>query len=584
MIGRMGTMNGLGIDWTSDPKLPKKSGRSMLRKSQTLNSIGILSIALLGGVAWGLPVGRVWTESVPLYAAGFDYLAAPVFDSDSLGIPLLKAPAVGVSTRGAVEFRWTDSLWVRTWTYDHPTLYLSPVSSLDGSRHVVWNAPNADPYHRGHLLLAQIHGDQISAPDTIARLVRLATQYSAAVTPLFRVAAVSDDFRLRLFYAPTGARWQELSVTGDGGDGVATAALDDSTAVVTWTQGPRLGWGLLINGRWVPSNSSLLGGLPYTPLFRTRPSGGQWLAWATNDSGVAVASLSQGDWNLYPWLTPVYPYRSPLPGIIYLTKGADMSRDSYEFPALVFIVDSVFGETFMYVSVPSDGGFGVPEVAPDRPHSTSPTVARDRNGDVWVAWWDYGGTVWWMHTYATAQATRLNVTSSARSRLLTWTLTEPAPGSWWSILRAVNDHPFEVAQRLQAGTANAMSWMDSSPPGGIVRYRIRRECLDARYRWESEPVQWPSRSRRPLQLAASGHVATDGATELSLTGASLGVGHVEAFDLQGRLVDRREFNVVSDQTAIRLTPVGGMATGVYFVRAVDGKGSVSATSRIVVLR
>jgi hypothetical protein len=71
--------------------------------------------------------------------------------------------------------------------------------------------------------------------------------------------------------------------------------------------------------------------------------------------------------------------------------------------------------------------------------------------------------------------------------LVSWTLSEPSPETWWSVLRQKDDGTYEPVVRIRAESAPGMSWLDPSPPAGIPRYRIRRECLDTRFQWLSEP-------------------------------------------------------------------------------------------------
>jgi hypothetical protein len=116
-----------------------------------------------------------------------------------------------------------------------------------------------------------------------------------------------------------------------------------------------------------------------------------------------------------------------------------------------------------------------------------PTVARDPNGDVWVAFWRYSmNGVFWTHTYTRATSSTPVVYSQGTTQLVTWTLSEPAPETWWVVLREIADGGYEAVARVRAGSSTDMSWRGTSPPSGTLHYRIRRECLDTRFQWLSD--------------------------------------------------------------------------------------------------
>jgi hypothetical protein len=117
-----------------------------------------------------------------------------------------------------------------------------------------------------------------------------------------------------------------------------------------------------------------------------------------------------------------------------------------------------------------------------------PAVARDVLGETWIAWVrDKSTEASVIHTRVVATANSLVATHDATGTRLEWTLSQPAPGSVWSIWRTdPGVAPREVA-RVRAGTNVHMRWRD--PVGrGAVSYRLRREAIDARERWESAEV------------------------------------------------------------------------------------------------
>src|SRR5262249_8105862 len=142
--------------------------------------------------------------------------------------------------------------------------------------------------------------------------------------------------------------------------------------------------------------------------------------------------------------------------------------------------------------------------------------------------------------YTTATAGAPQIGGVAANRLVTWTLSEPAPESWWAVLRSRNGAPFEVAARVRAGATTQMSWNDKSLPGNL-RYKIRRECVDTRYQAESAEGGWP-RLAHPIPIKL--HVKNpfvDGA-DVMLSGAAAGPVDIQLYDLQGRLMLRTKGN------------------------------------------
>src|SRR5262249_16389892 len=146
--------------------------------------------------------------------------------------------------------------------------------------------------------------------------------------------------------------------------------------------------------------------------------------------------------------------------------------------------------------------------------------------------------IFWTHTYTTATAGAPQIGGVAASRLVLWTLSEAAPETWWAVLRSRNGGPFEVAARVRAGPTTQMSWHDTSLPGNL-RYKIRRECVDTRYQWESAEAGWPRLARPiPITLRVK-NPFVDGA-DIVLSGAAAGAVDAQLYDLQGRLVLRTE--------------------------------------------
>jgi hypothetical protein len=167
-----------------------------------------------------------------------------------------------------------------------------------------------------------------------------------------------------------------------------------------------------------------------------------------------------------------------------------MSRDDGEYPVVAWGAQ-VNGSSVICLCMPTDAGFALPaEELPFAPGGLLPSVARDRNGDAWIAWWKFFDGIFWTHTYVTAVAENAQVAGGTMSRTLSWMLSEPAPETWWAVLRAEPGGDLESVDRVRAGTSTAMTWSDDTPASGPLRYRIRRESVDRRYEWLSDEVLW----------------------------------------------------------------------------------------------
>lgn len=308
------------------------------------------------------------------------------------------------------------------------------------------------------------------------------------------------------------------------------------------------------------------------------------MAWGTegdeHKSHLPIRTFHRGAWS-----PPESLRCADLPNGFW-TQIPDLSRDDREYPAVVWLaIDATgTGRASICVCMPTDSGY---TVADNLPYSGVPTIARDRDGDVWVAWWDLFIGMFWLHTYNRATADDVRIEGHGRHRRVAWTLSEPAPETWWAVLRARGREDFESVARIRAGPSLDMSWTDSSPPAGLLRYKIRRECVDTRYRWESRVVRTPEKSKgltlrvpSPLPISRSG--------ELHLANAVAGPLELRLYDLQGRVVC--EFHstasgsgedTVRFDLGVAARPLGN---GIYFAAIRDAAGGSSAAVKIVILR
>src|SRR5437762_13771709 len=117
----------------------------------------------------------------------------------------------------------------------------------------------------------------------------------------------------------------------------------------------------------------------YNPVLRKRPSGGYWLG-HTQYPGAFVRSLLNGAWSTPTFLTAAYP-DDPAG---YYPDAFEMSRDDGEYPAVAWSAfNGSRGVEGVFVIVPTDTGWTLGDELPDDVEGILPTVARDRNGDVW---------------------------------------------------------------------------------------------------------------------------------------------------------------------------------------------------------
>jgi len=268
-----------------------------------------------------------------------------------------------------------------------------------------------------------------------------------------------------------------------------------------------------------------------------------------------------------------------------------VSHDSAERPILVW--GDLGSRNVGCIAFPTETGWTQGEEIPGSDGIfLSPTVMVDTNRDVWVSI-DPRETngLKFTHTYVVATASTPRILSNRVLRGVSWMLSEPAPDSWWTVLRSRNGQPYEEAARIQAGLSRNMSWIDTSPAGGTLRYKVRRECLDVRYQWESTAGSWPPVSGTSVS-APETYLAIrvlDGSPPaLELSGVASSPVELEFFDLQGRRVlSQRLAPNASESDTIRFD-LGGLSQrltpGIYFARAREESGRTSEPAKLVILR
>ena len=570
------------------PTMPLRARLAGIRIHLTLLPGALALLVALADTGLALPPGRDWTPLEAFRVPGHTRLLPLWMDTDTTGNPVVFAAAVGGIGRDTYGCHWTDSTWAVSWVGGFATGLSWPVLSPRGTRYLLWksvgDAVETPTGTKSRLVLSEAFSDHLGEHDTLGLIWASAVNYAAAAGSKRRWVVVQDFTDLRLFYSDTLRSWREVEVAGQGEGGVGVAALDDTTAIVAWAglnEGVR--WGVLRGGTWNEGPAlDHEDRLADRPHFTPRLSGGHWLAWGTGgENFVPIRTFRRGVWSEPESLRCAYPYPED-----HWTSSPDVSRDGGEYPAVSWIETNPTGRQTICVCMPTDAGFTVADHLPFR---GLPTIARDRNGDVWVAWWDAVTItgMFWLHTYNRATASDLRIEGHGRHRRVAWTLSEPAPETWWAVLRASGAGDFVQVARVRAGPGLGMSWADTSPPAGLLRYRVRRESVDTRYLWESPEVRLPEKGRglavrllRRLPQAQQG--------ELELENAAPGLIDLRIFDVQGRKVHRQQGvagGTGHDTIAFDLASTGAlMPNGVYFAVVRDASGQVSPAVRMVVLR
>src|SRR6266545_6545553 len=176
----------------------------------------VVALIAVSADAVALPPGRAWTPASTLTLPNFYYLAAPRVDIDSLGRPTLIAIAERVGSGDDLAgFQWDGRDWSLQWKLGEGTLFAWPVMSPPGTNYLVWGGGEAS--NTRVLSLGRIFGGGVAERETVTITAGARTEYSAAVGPRRRWAAVSDlipNLSLRVFYSDTFRVWREVQAHG----------------------------------------------------------------------------------------------------------------------------------------------------------------------------------------------------------------------------------------------------------------------------------------------------------------------------------------------------------------------------------
>jgi hypothetical protein len=343
------------------------------------------------------------------------------------------------------------------------------------------------------MLVADVHADGLGAADTALRTTSQGTGFGCAVFAGRRWIVRSQQttprvqrFIVRTAYSDTTGRWHELPARGVDETMCAVAALDERRALVVHAGESGLRWAVAHGAAW--GDSGVLDPRPghaRNPRLSRDTSSSLWLLW-TEKTATKVARFAAGRWSAPESVACHHPEEGE-----YWSSWTAMSADG-ERPALGW-GDRGVGTNHrdvLCLSAPGATGWPRAEEVPASDGAAVPALARDANGDLWVAWESRdGGQLFFAHSYVAATCIAPTLRSGRQGIVVAWTLDAPAPGSRWTVLRSVDESGFVAVATRRAGDGTTLDWTDPAPPPGRrVAYRIRRECLDASHAWSSPPA------------------------------------------------------------------------------------------------
>lgn len=571
----------------------------------------MLVTLLSASVADAVP-GRSWAPIQRLDHANHSVMRAEFFSAsrgDSLEL-------VAIGFEGVTPFRfyglvWQDSAWMERWHADAaPLAYVRPVDDRVG-RSFVWIHPDALTEDCGTpsvrdapVVFASREGDSLSMPDTVACIRNITAAYQSGARSSRVAWVVSEDRlssqplsrRLAIFSRRQGGEWVQFapeSAVDAAPDIVGGAAvLSDTTAMLAWTRSQSQPWGGLWTGVvnseefvWRPTKLHNSVGLAEVHL---RPDGAGGLALATspdNDTLGIVFRYHDGAWSAPDTVRWTLPFAGP-----FNTYITDASRDFRLLPAVTATsYSNLNGRLNIHVAVPDGDRYPRGEMIAGSDNGLDSRIQRDRNGDVWVAWRiDWNNGLMWTHTYTSATCSTPVLGESAGAPRITFALSERTPESVWSVLRSADGGAFERIGEVRAIDDTLLAYVDTTaPPSASLRYRIRRECLDVRYLWLSEPsAEWLPRTPR-LGLSLQSLNPATHRIEIDVTGAAGESFEADLLDLQGRVVARQRLQSSGtgrDRVAFDLGATPALRAGVYLVRVRSRSGVTSAGLKVAILR
>jgi hypothetical protein len=457
---------------------------------------------------------------------------------------------------------------------------------------LVWKTttPIDSAFHEfSYLIVAGVIGDSVTPEDTVARVDAASWAYMGGAWGRRRWVVSRDGQSLPqrtfLLYRSDGFHdWRQMRTSDlSGAHGIVLAPLDSArTLIVASEWDYRLRWGILRDTTWSTEPEPVAEYGPHGPSLTRQPDGGIRVAWSSYDDFIRTRVYKDGAWAEPETIRAVLP--EPVQHLFY---QASVSREESQHPAMSWYGYGLGADVayYIWVAFPTDSGFALGERLPGSWSGINPTCLVDENGDVWVAWWrEYDG-IYWTHSYCTALPSTPAVGEKDGRPNLSWTLSESAPGTYWAVMRGDDGAPGVSIARVRAGPGPGMSWADSAaPPGTVLRYSIRRESRDVRYRLTSAEAEWRPRGTAIALFLRSANPAGSVA-RVKLSGASAGDLELTLYDLLGRqIMQRRQKASGSGVDQFELQLGDEIHPGLYLLRVRGADGRMSPAAKVVVVK
>ncbi len=370
---------------------------------------------------------RAWTTATPLPLPNYSYLAFPHLSVSSAGVPRLLAPAI-LQASGPIEsqalielttleLEWSDSSWVVSSDLGVGINWFRKCLVTSGSARVAGGGNQSNKH-------VVYWFTEAALPETVAVINE---EYpfapAGASSAELRWVIVKDGPVTRMFASRFGGTWSQFAVLPEDWY-PSIAELSDTTAVVLLSDpaGGGRRWGL-IRGTVFELIAEI--SHPWGQGELRIGKGGELLSAWTMFNTVAVSSLQLDSWD--PGLEIACDYLTGVHGKV--TGVMDMSREPDQDPAIVWSYQDFTGGPPGLCACLSQGGeFPTAENVAVNVGFGYPSVARDRNGDAWIAWWGYdtpGIQLHWMHSYTRATASQPTVTNIGGRLEVHWSLSEP---------------------------------------------------------------------------------------------------------------------------------------------------------------
>lgn len=565
-------------------------------------------LGLMAGVGHAAPPGREWTPVQRLVHADHDWMHTHRFEPTAGGrLELLLSGRGGARHNRTYGLVWRDSTWQERWRFDsrYDLQHIWPCLNDSGVQMLVYatQPPGAGP---GPFYMAFVEGDTVTTPDSIATKFNFNILTVGTQSRSMRWAAGVDEDPLgrgdmiRIFAksraAVEGTPWTELRVPPEMRQTVTSSmtlqAHSDSSCLVIWSDSsndsPGLSWGIVNDTGWVRSPELIQRFLVADrPVTKRLESGDYMAMYGNNDSVSVLRTLSNETWSDITALRWSFPTDQAVDQ--YFMYSSDMSLDNRPLPVLTAVsYNSRNGRQTAHVSVPDSGRYARGEWLLDSAGSGLPFVARDENGDVWLAWSQFYDGAFWLHSHVTSTCDAPVLSEAGGAPRVSWALSARTPESAWRVLRSVDEGPYEPLERVIAGEETNLAWVDTTAPASArLRYRIRRESRDVRYVWESEPsAEWLPRARvLGLRLASPNPTSTELRAEI--TGASAGALEVRLLDLQGRTVAMQRLpasGLGRDAVSLSLDQGERLRPGLYLLRVRTSEGAKSTAIKVAIVR